>query len=338
MTLLIGPCFNQKNTSNTGGIVVLFENYLSYCDRNNHKYILVNTNKSSYKNKFIALIKIYLKIIIGVFKSDRIFLHGTINDYIILSPIASLLGRLLNKKVYYRKFAGDFDARYEKLDRLSQRMLRWSLRNSSGLFWETKSLVRYGGRFNPKSYWFPNVRVPHQLTHSAPYSKKLVFISQIRREKGIDYLLQLADLLPEGYTIDVYGPIVDSKYSESLLCKRNVKYGGVLVNSDVQDVLMNYDLLLLPTFWQAEGYPGIIIEAFSVGVPVVSTKIGGIPEIIENGVNGILVNPHSINELYEAIIAVDDHSYELLSIGAKRSFVAFNSDEVNHRVNDIISC
>lgn len=339
MTVIIGPCHNKRNraSSKIGGIVVLFENFINYCDNVKFQYALVDSNKSSYRFKWLSLIVIYLKICLKSIRCDKIFMHGTMNDYVYIAPFVSMLGVLLHKKVFYRKFAGDFDKRYERLGRVKKIILDWSLRHAECLFWETKHLVCFGTIFNANSFWFPNVREPYTSIHSSEYSKKLVFISQVRREKGVDYLLELADILPSEYMIDIYGPIVDSKYCESILCKGNMRYRGIINNSEVQSVLLNYDILLLPTYWHAEGYPGIIIEAFSVGLPVIATCIGGIPEIVSDGVNGKLIRPHNIEDLYNSILSIDIDTYESLSKGAQDSFLLYNSDEVNSFVIDKLS-
>ena len=92
--------------------------------------------------------------------------------------------------------------------------------------------------------------------------------------------------------------------------------------------LTQYDVLLLPTTWKTEGYPGIIIEAYSVGIPVVSTKIGGIPEIVEHGYNGILIEPHNTDELLSAIRCFSCENYPKYSHNALISFSNFDSEVV----------
>jgi glycosyltransferase involved in cell wall biosynthesis len=114
-----------------------------------------------------------------------------------------------------------------------------------------------------------------------------------------------------------------------------VNYCGEVSAEEVLRRLPDYDLLLLPSY--REGYPGIIIEALSVGMPVISTNVGGIPEIIENGRNGILVEPSDVERLVKAIRSVDESNYALYCENAYNSFCEkFESNFTNHRILSLL--
>src|SRR5690606_22162053 len=112
------------------------------------------------------------------------------------------------------------------------------------------------------------------------YSKKFVFISRVIKEKGIGTILKAFENLDASYSVDIYGPIGKGDYAEEELNKRNCKYKGVVPANRVIEILKKYDVLLLPTFFEGEGYPGIIIESLSIGMPVITTKWKAIDEII----------------------------------------------------------
>ena len=185
-----------------------------------------------------------------------------------------------------------------------------------------------------KVIWYPNVRnQPIVFKVERTYLKRYVFISQIKKEKGINEILQASMLINQECLIDVYGPIVDSCYYNFEWNKYNVNYKGVIPSSDVLEVLNQYDVLLLPTYYKGEGYPGIIIEAFSLGIPVISTNWRGIPEIVNNGVNGILINSCDANALALAINNMNADNYKKLSLGARESFInKFESNKINQMV------
>ena len=67
------------------------------------------------------------------------------------------------------------------------------------------------------------------------------------------------------------------------------------------------DFLILPSIG-FEDFPNIIIEAFSLGKPVIGSRIAGIPEQIDDHGNGILVKPKNISELVDAILFFDNES------------------------------
>jgi glycosyltransferase involved in cell wall biosynthesis len=90
---------------------------------------------------------------------------------------------------------------------------------------------------------------------------------------------------------------------------------------DIYHVLRAMDLLLLTS--DHEGLPTVVLEAMALGVPVVSRKVGGIPEVIENGVNGILVDSNSPNEIAEASVRIlrDASLYADLSLAGWQTVI-----------------
>jgi len=69
--------------------------------------------------------------------------------------------------------------------------------------------------------------------------------------------------------------------------------------ADVPGILAGADFLVLPSLW--EGMPNVILEAMAAGLPVVSTRVEGTDELIDDGKNGMIVEPNSPAELVEAI-------------------------------------
>ena len=72
-------------------------------------------------------------------------------------------------------------------------------------------------------------------------------------------------------------------------------------------LIAQYDALVLPSYFDTEGHPGVLIEAMHAGVPVIATQLRTFPELITNGINGFLVPPKDSQLLAGAIrlLAVD---------------------------------
>jgi len=77
-----------------------------------------------------------------------------------------------------------------------------------------------------------------------------------------------------------------------------VRFAGFV--KDIQNIFQAMDLLVLPS--HTEGLPNVVLEAFAFGKPVIATSVGGVPEIVENGQNGVLVPPSEPGVLAEAIV------------------------------------
>ena len=78
-------------------------------------------------------------------------------------------------------------------------------------------------------------------------------------------------------------------------------------------------VLLLPSF--SEGLPRVAMEAFARGRPVIGARAGGIPDIVEDGVNGLLVDPQDPDSIADALVRVlsDRELAERLAVGAAAS-------------------
>jgi glycosyltransferase involved in cell wall biosynthesis len=87
----------------------------------------------------------------------------------------------------------------------------------------------------------------------------------------------------------------------------NVHYCGVAEAGTGSQLISEHDALVLPTSFDTEGHPGVLIEAMHAGVPIISTQIRTIPELVTQGENGLLVPVRNSPALAEAIkqIALD---------------------------------
>ena len=82
--------------------------------------------------------------------------------------------------------------------------------------------------------------------------------------------------------------------------ENNVKFLGGLTGREMIDYYNVADVFCLPS--QSEGTPNVVIESLLCGTPVVASKVGGLPYIIEEGRNGFLVEPGSILSLKEKLL------------------------------------
>ena len=140
---------------------------------------------------------------------------------------------------------------------------------------------------------------------------KFVFISRILPEKGIDFIFNcLSKLNNEGYkdfvSIDFYG-MIDEKYTsfkQKIDNFHNAYYKGLLnlTNIEGYKTLASYDVMLFPTFYEGEGFPGVFIDAFIAGLPVLTTNWHFNDEVIQDGVTGFIIPPKDEVALYDKMV------------------------------------
>lgn len=98
----------------------------------------------------------------------------------------------------------------------------------------------------------------------------------------------------------------DSSYLRSLaplLAADGVRYRGPVAHQRIPDALASLDVLVVPSVWP-ENSPLVIHEAFLAGVPVIASRIGGIPEIVDHERNGLLFEPGNVDDLRRTLARV----------------------------------
>ncbi len=123
--------------------------------------------------------------------------------------------------------------------------------------------------------------------------------------KGADILIRAFKGIKEkDVELDIYGRLFAYSAYEyypgllKKLCKKDkrVKLRGEYDNQRIAGILSGIDVLVVPSIWP-ENSPLVIHEAFLAGVPVIASKIGGIPELVIDGKNGLLFNPADLDDL-----------------------------------------
>jgi glycosyltransferase involved in cell wall biosynthesis len=125
-----------------------------------------------------------------------------------------------------------------------------------------------------------------------PQHKIITTIAVLRELKGIQYMINAMSIILDRYSNTTYLIIGDGEYGASLQqlitdlrLDEHVIMAGY--RTDIPDMLAISDLFVLPSLGDA--LPTVLIEALAAGTPIVATNVGGIPEIIEDGKNGLLV-------------------------------------------------
>jgi len=137
------------------------------------------------------------------------------------------------------------------------------------------------------------------------YNKNFVCISNYIESKGIENLVDcFIDRELNNLNLSVYGQVYDQSYYEKLERKAsvNIKLNKAIDHSHIASVLEQADCLILPS-WN-EGQPIIILEAMSLGIPVISTKVGDVPNIFGTDYP-FLSEPKETNALKETIRRFD---------------------------------
>ncbi|MET3500326.1 glycosyltransferase involved in cell wall biosynthesis [Mucilaginibacter rubeus] len=146
--------------------------------------------------------------------------------------------------------------------------------------------------------------------------KRLIAVNRLIKEKGLFRLLEVMKALPQNYVLTIAGkgPLMDTLKAEvqNIGLNERVKFIGEIKN--VADVISKHDLLVLSSF--TEGFPNVVLEALSVGVPVVTFRVGGVNELIREGFNGFIAEQNDLCTLRHQIIRACNQTWQHPNIKA----------------------
>jgi len=318
-----------------GGTTILVTQLLEYFKEENKDFIFIQAIK--YEGKFaFALNYFYImfKLLQHIRKVDLVMVNVASNGAYFLSPLVLFISRLFNKKFIFRMFGGNFIDLYKKAKGVKRKLIDYVIKHADIMFFEPKYLVEHYSKTRENVHWFPNIRKkPTQHRNNSPYQKKLIYLGQLRASKGLDEILEASKMLDESYSIDFYGTVFDKKYNEALLSQYPIiRYKGQLHSEQVYETLAQYDILLLPSYM--EGYPGVLIEAFGVGLPVVATNLPSIQEMVDEH-NGVLIDPKNATQLAKAIETFNQDNYQNFSKHALKRFDDFEYESVYKNITKI---
>jgi glycosyltransferase involved in cell wall biosynthesis len=319
-----------------------FESLSYYKDIGYIKFAYETGNSNSF-----ILLSSYIR---SLFKVDAVlFLVGDILQLRTKrGKFFYLIASLLSKPIIFKGFAGGLKQSILSLNATESKSLKKKLLSCSLLTVQTKVDFEFlkqwliGGKV--KVEWYPNVRESNDKQVQKIRSNRFCFVGKISKEKGVDLIIDVINKLPTHISIDLYGPISENDTLELNIKAINnprINFKGTIDSKEVSRVIAQYDALLLPTVWKTEGHPGVVLEAFSTGTPVIATNWNGIPELIKDDA-GVLIDTKSVESLKEAILLLssNDEIWQQMCNNAFRRIKEFNpfswSAKFHSWINDII--
>ena len=142
---------------------------------------------------------------------------------------------------------------------------------------------------------------------------RLISSARLVEKKGFDYLISACRYLDDkGILFDCViagdGPLLNQLEYQILRQKLNARValtGRPLLQEDIPEFMRRGDIYCLPCVWandgDVDGLPQMLMEAMACGVPVISTRLVGIPDLVEDGETGLLAEPNNAEDLAEKI-------------------------------------
>ena len=300
------------------------------------KVMLIDTRHRPVR--FLYLLKYFL-LLLFLRNSKLVFSASSFVTYKMLR-IASLL-RFNQDNIYYWVIGGKF-ADYVNEGSIPKQMYL----KLNKIFVEGDSMVN-----QLHSLGFQNVIVLPNFkkidyippkTRNTAYPVRFVFLSRIIPEKGVDLILNAAKVLngdnENKYIIDFYGRVDDvyqTKFKKKVEDLPNVRYQGFLsfAENAGYDTLATYDAMLFPTYWVGEGFPGIIIDAYIAGLPIIASDWNLNSQIIKNNKTGVIIPAKDDASLIKTMQDIIDGKVEI-TLMSKFAQNEVRKYDVRHILND----
>jgi glycosyltransferase involved in cell wall biosynthesis len=172
---------------------------------------------------------------------------------------------------------------------------------------------------------FPIIDFPNKIKSNRV---KFVFVGRISATKGVSDILEATKIIVSSnpsldIVVDFYGP-PDELFNNTSVCSYRGYLDFYRKPLEAYGKLNSYDCLLFPTSWRGEGFPGVVIDAYVAGLPVIATDWNMNFEIIKNKVNGLIIPPKDIKSLVNSMLWVINNIDHAHNMGLNNHKIALN--------------
>ncbi|TAE57208.1 MAG: glycosyltransferase family 1 protein [Nostocales cyanobacterium] len=281
-------------------------------------------------------------------KIDAVHIHVSDGGSLLRKAILAIISSLFSKPVVMHAHGAEFHVTYQKLPHWGQKLLGAIFQKSQGFIVLSETWRKYYidtlGLSDQQVFVLPN---PTELPERIPPRENteninLVFCGRIGERKGAFDLIRAFAQLPEPYKqlanliLAGDGEVVKAKQLASELeISSQINCLGWVNSLQRELLLATANIFILPSY--NEGLPMAILEAMGWGLPIITTPVGGIPELVVDHQNGLLVQPGNVQELSEAIALLinDEKLRRDLGATARNNIQPYDINNYCHRLVDI---
>jgi glycosyltransferase involved in cell wall biosynthesis len=261
------------------------------------------------------------------------FLPG-IKQLLVLSPLMFFLRYFLRYQVHYVVVGGWITSK------MRNPYIKMLVKGFDSISCELESMRTALIPHNPKTFVLTNYRNINSnrgAVKKISTSLEMVFFSRVMREKGVFQAIELvlkAQNCDIDAHLDIVGPLCftsqedEHLFEESLSrSPQQIKYVGCVDPAYVQEILSKYDLLVFPTKYAGEGFPGCIVDAMLSGLCVVCTDWKYNREIVEQCQSGFVVSGDFVQNALHIIkaLSIDRARLEKIKLQSLENSITYSS-------------
>jgi glycosyltransferase involved in cell wall biosynthesis len=141
---------------------------------------------------------------------------------------------------------------------------------------------------------------PDYFTNIIQRERYFLFAGRLSEEKGIRLLIKAFQQMPEKHLLIAGDGPLKNEIIQICNSNTNITYSGNLNHKSLIELMQKANALIFPSVWY-EGLPFTIIEAFSSGTPVLTSKLGSMEELVKHGYNGLHFKGGSVDTIIQSV-------------------------------------
>lgn len=299
-------------------------------------------SKSSNKNnKVLRLFSMCIAIIKNYSKINYILIDTFSTSNFYFAFITSQLARLFNIKYIPILRGGNLPYRIQKSKRLSNLIFLNSYKNIAPSNYLKSEFEKQGY----KTEFIPNILEIENYTfkNNIKLQPNILWVRAFKELYNPTLAIKVVSLLKEKYPkakLCMVGPGKDGSFEASkrlakeLNIMDSIEFTGVLPKEEWHKKAKDFDLFINTTNF--DNTPVSVMEAMALGLPVISTNVGGMPFLIENNVDGVLVDKENEHQMTAAIIKIIEENNLSLAVNGRKKAESFAWSEVKQKWNKIL--
>lgn len=286
--------------------------------------------RPKYAEPFLFALKLVSFPFIVFFKKISIVhIHSSAFYSFYRKAIFCIFAKLMSKKVIFHLHASDFYDFFFKTRNLTKLLCHFVFRLSDIVIvlcadWERALITCYPG-ITVKTVHNPVTVADYILSDSdcSDVGLRVLFLGFFSASKGMKDIVSVAKQLKHDNVTSISITVAGKGELEQYLCREVdasdlgdiLKIRHWVQGKEKKELLASADVFFLPSY--KEGMPISILEAMSSGLSIVSTRIAGIPDLVEDGRNGYLLDPGDVNGFVKILKDLSRNKEELMTMKAQ---------------------
>ncbi len=310
----------------TGGMATVVNNLRAGALASRCRLTVLNNGKTTHEGRSVLVgiasqIRLFRQLTVAILRQRAQIVHiHTCSGFAFWRDcMHAMIARLLGSRIVWHVHGGGFDVFAAQQARIGKAIMRFALTHASVVIALSEDWVGRLRPFAPRAKWrvVPNgVPITTGKVENRGRKPIFLFLGNLSERKGIHDLVRATVIASrKGFEgqIHLAGKETEPGQRETLEkiiaetdCQSQVRLIGVVSGEAKDEALESADCMVLPSY--TEGLPMAILEAMACRLPIISTKVGAIPEVITDGVEGFLIEPGNIEALADCIVRLGKDS------------------------------